>query len=106
MPNSRKRREDPDNPELTGAFFARAQRGVAHLPAPMRQAIEDTQRARRGRGPQKSPTKQQVTLRLSRPVLDAYRSTGRGWQSRIDEDLQRAARRLPAPKRATRRRAE
>ncbi|MBV8048044.1 MAG: BrnA antitoxin family protein [Paludibacterium sp.] len=39
------------------------------------------------RGPQKTPTKEQVTLRLSKEVLDAYRATGRGWQSRIDDDL-------------------
>lgn len=85
-------RADRDNPERDAAFFARARRGLAHLPRPMRQAIEGV---RRGRGPQKAPTKQQVTLRLSRPVLEAYRSTGRGWQTRIDEDLQRAARTIP-----------
>ena len=78
-----------DSPELTEEFFARAQRGLAHLPVPMREAIEGS---RRGRGPQKTPTKLQVTLRLSRGVVDAYRRTGRGWQARIDADLQRTAR--------------
>lgn len=89
----RRQTEDPENPELTEAFFARAKRGISHLPAPMRQAIEHTIAARR-RGPQKAPTKQLVTLRLSRPVLEAYRSTGQGWQARIDEDLQRSAKRI------------
>ena len=79
-----------DSPELTEEFFARAQRGLAHLPAPMRAAIEGS---RRGRGPQKTPTKLQVTLRFSPGVVDAYRRTGRGWQARIDADLQRTARR-------------
>jgi uncharacterized protein (DUF4415 family) len=39
------------------------------------------------RGPQKSPTKERITIRLSPDVLEAYRATGKGWQSRIDDDL-------------------
>ncbi len=81
-----KPKQDPENPELTAEFFARAQRGLNHLPAAMQQAIGES---RRGRGPQKAPTKEQVTLRLSVPVLAAYRSTGRGWQGRINADLER-----------------
>ena len=49
---------------------------------------------RRTRGPQKAPTKRLVSLRLSPDVLDAYRGTGRGWQARINTDLERAAKRL------------
>ena len=41
------------------------------------------------RGPQKSPTKQLVSLRLSKEVLDYFRATGPGWQARIDEALKR-----------------
>jgi uncharacterized protein (DUF4415 family) len=73
-----------DAPELTTDFFARAKQGTAHLPAPMQEAIE---RSRRGRGPQKAPTKIQVTLRLSPDVVKAFKSSGRGWQSRIDDTL-------------------
>lgn len=39
------------------------------------------------RGPQKSPTKQLVSLRLSRDVLAHYKDTGPGWQGRIDRAL-------------------
>ena len=39
------------------------------------------------RGPQKTPTKERVTIRLSPEVLAKFRSTGRGWQTRIDEAL-------------------
>ena len=39
------------------------------------------------RGPQKAPTKERVSLRLSREVLAHFRATGEGWQSRIDETL-------------------
>lgn len=42
------------------------------------------------RGPQKDPTKQLVSLRLSQEVLDHFRATGPGWQTRIDETLKRA----------------
>lgn len=41
------------------------------------------------RGPQKAPTKKLVSLRLSPEVLDHYRSTGPGWQTRIDQALKR-----------------
>ena len=47
-------------------------------------------RGRGERGPQKAPTKQQVTLRLDRDVLDRFRSTGPGWQVRINEALRKA----------------
>jgi uncharacterized protein (DUF4415 family) len=43
---------------------------------------------RRGkRGPQKAPTKKLVSLRLSAEVVDHFKSTGRGWQTRIDSTL-------------------
>jgi uncharacterized protein (DUF4415 family) len=45
------------------------------------------------RGPQKSPTKQLVSIRLSKEVLDHFRATGPGWQNRIDETLKLAIRR-------------
>ncbi len=47
-------------------------------------------RKRGERGPQKTPTKQQVTLRLDRDVVDRFRATGPGWQSRINNVLRKA----------------
>jgi uncharacterized protein (DUF4415 family) len=44
---------------------------------------------RRGRPPLDSP-KQAVNLRLDADVLAAYRKTGAGWQTRINDDLQKA----------------
>ena len=44
----------------------------------------------KGRGPQKAPTKEQVSLRVDREVLEYYRSTGKGWQGRINAALRRA----------------
>ena len=34
--------------------------------------------------------KKQVTLRLDPDVLEAYRATGKGWQSRINAQLRKA----------------
>ena len=41
----------------------------------------------RARGPQKSPTKVSTTIRLSHDVLQAFRATGDGWQTRVDTAL-------------------
>lgn len=76
---------DRENPEWTKEDFAKAKRvwdipELAHL----------SNRKRGERGPQKSPTKQQVTLRLDRDVVERFRSTGAGWQSRINEALRKA----------------
>jgi uncharacterized protein (DUF4415 family) len=49
----------------------------------------DEIRARRGRPPLGGTAKVQQSLRLSREVLDHFRSTGPGWQARIDEVLRR-----------------
>ena len=39
------------------------------------------------RGTQKKPTKVQVTLRLSPEVLDFFKSSGKGWQTRMNDML-------------------
>jgi uncharacterized protein (DUF4415 family) len=39
------------------------------------------------RGPQRSPKKVAVSIRLSPDVAEGLRATGRGWQSRADEAL-------------------
>lgn len=40
------------------------------------------------RGAQKAPTKERVTIRLSRDVVESFRATGDGWQTRVDAALQ------------------
>ncbi len=42
---------------------------------------------KKGRGKQKKPTKQQVTIRLSPNVLEYFKNSGAGWQTRIDTAL-------------------
>ena len=42
---------------------------------------------RRTRGPNKHPTKEQVAIRFDRDVLEAFRASGRGWQTRMNAAL-------------------
>ena len=92
-----KHTDDPENPELGTDFFTRARRGLDHVPGPMRAALRDEQTRRRGRGPQRTPTKKLVSLRLDPDVVIAYRNTGRGWQGRINAVLKKTVRTEPTP---------
>ncbi len=76
---------DPDNPELTEEWFERARPAAEVLPAEVMQAA----RRKRGR-PRVDHPKQQVTLRLSSEVIAHFKAGGKGWQTRIDEALQKA----------------
>lgn len=44
-----------------------------------------------GRPPLGEAPKRQVTLRLDADVIDRFRATGKGWQSRINETLRKAS---------------
>ena len=48
---------------------------------------------RRGRGPQSSPTKVSTTVRLDADVLEYFRATGPGYQTRINDTLRQAMKR-------------
>lgn len=68
------------------------------LSSPEWQTKIDAAPVKRGR-PKAPATKALVSLRLDRDVLAAYKSTGPGWQSRINETLKKAAQ-APKKKRA------
>ncbi len=77
---------DPDDaPELTDDFFVHAD------------LYEGGKLVRRGR-PRSAEPKRSVSLRLDNDVVTYFRRTGRGWQSRINEALRKAAK-LPEKKR-------
>lgn len=71
---------DPDNPPLTDEELAS-----------MRPFAEVHPDLVRRRGPQKAPTKVQITVRLDREVVERFRGDGPGWQGRINQALRRAA---------------
>lgn len=72
---------DPDNPEWTEKTAHRAVRFKA-LPQSLQGKL-----ARAPRGLQKTPTKVATTIRLSPEVMEAFKATGAGWQTRIDAAL-------------------
>ena len=66
---------DPDDaPELTDAFFQRAD------------LLDGEQLVRRGR-PKAAVTKEPIKIRLDADVLAALRASGEGWQTRINDTL-------------------
>jgi uncharacterized protein (DUF4415 family) len=77
---------DEDNPEWTEADLVRA-KSADELPAELLAAFPNTGK-RMGRPP--GSAKQAVSLRLDREVIDKFKATGPGWQSRINEALRRA----------------
>lgn len=58
---------DPDTFELTEEWFAKAKR--------------------MGGRPKAAQPKQQVSIRFSHDVVDYFRATGKGWQTRMDAAL-------------------
>jgi len=76
---------DPDNPPLTDRQLSRMRPAYQVHPELV------AARLRRGRGrPKSERPKQQITLRIDRDVLDKFRATGEGWQSRINQALRKA----------------
>lgn len=69
---------DEENPELTEEWFRRA---VSFSALP-----ESLQAKLRGR-PKLDVTKERITIRLSRDVVERFRASGDGWQTRVDTAL-------------------
>ncbi len=70
---------DPDSAPLSEKELATMQPASECLPTHLYKKMT--------RGKQVNPTKQKTTIRLSADVLEYFRSTGTGWQTRIDEIL-------------------
>lgn len=87
--------DDGEVRELTESDFARMRPLKEVMPAEFVEMVLGHQAKMeklglmtpRTRGKQKAPTKQSVTIRLSREVVDAFKATGQGWQTRINDAL-------------------
>lgn len=79
---------DPNDPKAIAAYWKNA---VVTQGGGVKAVLDALAEKRRigQRGPQKSPTKESVTLRLDRAVLAHFRATGEGWQTRLNEALKR-----------------
>ena len=76
---------DEENPEWTKEDFRRARPAFEVLPPDLVEVIKKRHQGQRG--PQKAPVKAKVTLRLDRGVVEHFKATGRGWQTRLNEAL-------------------
>ena len=66
--------------ELSAEDMAKFRPAAEVLPSSLRKKLGV-------RGPQKAPTKERITIRLSRDVVERFRASGDGWQTRVDKAL-------------------
>lgn len=66
--------------ELTAEDMAKFRPAAEVLPSSLRKKLGV-------RGLQKTPTKERITIRLSREVVKQFRESGEGWQTRVDSAL-------------------
>lgn len=78
---------DDENPEWTDADFARARPAAEVLREQFSaETVAQLLKPKRGRPP-KATRKRAINIRLSPEVLEYFRATGPGWQTRVDEVL-------------------
>jgi uncharacterized protein (DUF4415 family) len=77
---------DPDHAEWSSEDFANAKPFADAFPA-----LAEKMRKASGGRPKSDNPKVAVSLRLDRDVIEKFRATGPGWQTRINEALRRAA---------------
>ena len=72
---------DPDAPEATDKQIAKAKPFLEVFPHLVKRGP--------GRPPVESPRKH-ISLRLDADVIEKFKATGKGWQSRINDALRKA----------------
>lgn len=78
---------DSDNPEATKEWFARARPASDALPELVGEAAaKDMLAPKRGR-PALGQTKEHVNIRLDADIVQSFRDTGAGWQTRLNNAL-------------------
>lgn len=83
--------EDGKVRALTAEDFQDMQPAATALPGLLGEGLAaQLLQHRPGRGPQKAPTKAQVTLRLDPDLIQHFKQTGAGWQTRLNDTLRKA----------------
>lgn len=78
---------DTDNPEATKEWFDRARPARDVLPGLLGEAAaKDMLAPKRGRPPL-SQTKEHVNIRLDADIVQSFRASGAGWQTRLNNAL-------------------
>ena len=76
---NKKIKKDTEDFEWTAAEL-KASKKINSLPKSLQQKLA----SRKTRGAQTAPTKISTTIRLSSDVVESFRATGAGWQTKID----------------------
>ncbi len=77
---------DDDNPEWTAEDFARSQPARKVLAEQFGTPMAEEMLKPRGR-PRLANPKERINIRLSHEVIEHFKASGQGWQSRIDAVL-------------------
>ena len=78
---------DEDAPELTDEWFRKARPAAEVLPELLgAEVAQEVLRPKRGR-PRAATPKEHVNIRLDADVVQAFRRTGKGWQTRLNNAL-------------------
>jgi len=88
-------RDEGEIPELTAEDFKRARPAREVLPKIFPPKVAAEMLKPRGR-PKTAHAKVSVTVRYSREVLEYFKATGPGWQTRMDEVLKKWVARQPS----------
>jgi len=80
--------DDPDAPELSDVDLSQGRPFRVVFPE-LAESIA-LEKARRGR-PNVAAPRQQISVRLDPEVIAYYKATGKGWQTRMNNDLRRSA---------------
>lgn len=83
--------EVSDNPPLTDEELSQMRPGPEGLPPDLAAAFKS-----RGGRPRSETKRVPVSLRIDPAVLDAFKATGAGWQTRMNDALAEAAKTLTA----------
>ncbi|MBP9714653.1 MAG: BrnA antitoxin family protein [Sterolibacterium sp.] len=86
LQNSPKPWVDPDDaPELTDEFFEQGEWKIGEQPVTAAEGVAVLRKAI-GR-PKAESTKQALTIRYDADVVEAFKTTGKGWQTRMNAAL-------------------
>jgi uncharacterized protein (DUF4415 family) len=77
---------DDENPEWTAEDFAKARPASEVLPKIFGNKVAQEMLKPRGR-PRAEHTKERINIRLSHEVVEHFKASGAGWQTRIDTAL-------------------
>ncbi len=96
MPRQPLTNDEGEVRELTAEDFKHMRPAKEVLPPELYAMMVEHGKKRKGeRGKQKTPTKEQITLRLDADVLGYFRGSGAGWQARINDVLKAIAATAP-----------